>query len=281
MGAMFFGQYLLSKGIIDRDALIDGIELQRKKNLSLTALAVRRGYLESKDEEAILLRYRTSDADLEELCLQSGLLDRVQLDELLRIRRSDWMRIGSALVAGGHLTREKVVEQLAEFHDSQRDVDQELEANFQACRDPETVKTVVELAVFHLGRLSDRAIKLCTFGEDTGALVDGRRRYAQKLVGDRELFVALDLEPEMAAVVAEGLIGMPLPAGSEAAIDAVCECVNIIGGNACTRLEASGLRLRPEPPFSTEGSEPADGSGFIVRAQVIAGEAEMDVRVFL
>ena len=33
MGAMFFGQYLLSKGIIDRDALIDGIELQRKKNL--------------------------------------------------------------------------------------------------------------------------------------------------------------------------------------------------------------------------------------------------------
>lgn len=188
MGAMFFGQYLLSKGIIDRDALIDGIELQRKKNLSLTALAVRRGYLESKDEEAILLRYRTSDADLEELC---------------------------------------------------------------------------------------------TFDEDSDALVDGRRRYAQKLVGDRELFVALDLEPEMAAVVAEGLIGMPLPAGSEAAIDAVCECVNIIGGNACTRLEASGLRLRPEPPFSTEGSEPADGSGFIARAQVIAGEAEMDVRVFL
>ena len=67
MGAIFFGQYLLSKGIIDRDALIDGIELQRKRNLSLTALAVRRGYLESKDEEAILLRYRTSDADLEAL----------------------------------------------------------------------------------------------------------------------------------------------------------------------------------------------------------------------
>ena len=281
MGAMFFGQYLLSKGIIDRDALIDGIELQRKRNLSLTALAVRRGYLESKDEEAILLRYRTSDADLEELCLQSGLLDRVQLDELLRIQRSDWVRIGSALVAGGHLTREGVVEYLAEFHDSQREVDQELEANFKACRDPETVKTVVELAVFHLGRLSDRPVKLRTFGEDTGALVDGRRRYAQKLVGDREFFVALDLDPAMAATVAEGLIGIPLEAGSEAAIDAVCECVNIIGGNACTRLEALGLKLRPEPPFSTEGDEPADGSGSIVRAEVIAGEAEMDVRVFL
>ena len=281
MGAMFFGQYLLSKGIIDRDALIDGIELQRKKNLSLTALAVRRGYLETRQEEAILLRYRTSEADLEELCLESGLLDREQLDELLRIQRSDWMRIGSALVAGGHLTREGVVEYLAEFHDSQREVDQELEANFKACRDPETVKTVVELAVFHLGRLSDRPIKLRTFGEDTGVLVDGRRRYAQKLVGDREFFVALDLDPAMASTVAEGLIGMPLEPGSEAAIDAVCECVNIIGGNACTRLEALGLKLRPEPPFSTEGNEPAEASGSIVRAEVIAGETEMDVRVFL
>ena len=29
MGAMFFGQYLLSKGVISREALIDAIELQR------------------------------------------------------------------------------------------------------------------------------------------------------------------------------------------------------------------------------------------------------------
>ena len=281
MGAMFFGQYLLSKGIIDRDALIDGIERQRRSNLTLTELAVRRGFLEPTQEEAILLRYRTTDADLEELCLGSGLLDREQVDELLRIQRSDWIRIGSALVAGGHLTREEVVVQLAEFHDSQRDADQELKANFQACRDPETVKTVVELAAFHIGRLSDRPIKLQSLGEDSGALADGRRRYAQKLVGDRELFIVLDLPPEVAVAVAEGFIGIPLEEDSESAIDAVCECVNIIGGNACTRLEALGVNLRPEPPFSTQGNEPAADAGTSVRARVLAGEAEVDVRVFL
>jgi len=280
MGAMFFGQYLLSKGVIDREALIDGIERQRKTNLSLTVLAVRRGYLEEKQEEAILLRYRTSDVDLEELCLESGLLDRGQLDELLRIQRSDWMRIGAALVAGGHMTREEVVEQLAKFHDSQRDADQELEANFKSCRDPETVKTIVELAAFHVGRLSDRPIKLQSLGEDPGALEDGRRRYVQKLVGDREIFVVLDLPPAMAVAVGEGLIGIPLEEDSETAIDAVCECVNIIGGNACTRLEASGINLRPEPPFSTEGDEPAVEAGSSIRARVLAGDAEIDVRVF-
>ena len=281
MGAMFFGQYLLSKGVIDRDALIDGIERQRRSNLSLTELAVRRGFLEPKQEEAILLRYRTTDANLEDLCLESGLLGREQVDELLRIQKSDWIRIGSVLVAGGHLTREEVVEQLAEFHDSQRDADQELEADFQACRDPETVKTVVELAAFHLGRLSDRPIKLQSLGEDSGALADGRRRYAQKLTGDRELYFVLDLPPAIAAAVAEGLVGIPLDEDSESAIDAVCECVNIIGGNACTRLEASGIILMPEPPFSTRADEPAIGACSAVRARVLAGEAEIDIRMFL
>ena len=40
MGSMFFGQYLLSKGAINRDALIDAIERQRSTNLSLVELAV-------------------------------------------------------------------------------------------------------------------------------------------------------------------------------------------------------------------------------------------------
>ena len=46
MGAMFFGQYLLSKGVINREALIDAIDRQRKANVSLTELAVRRGFLD-------------------------------------------------------------------------------------------------------------------------------------------------------------------------------------------------------------------------------------------
>ena len=129
MGAMFFGQYLLSKGVINRDAFIDGIERQRRSNVSLTELAVRRGFLEPKRQEAILLRYRTTDADLEELCLESGPLDREQIDELLRIQRSDWVRIGAALVAGEHLTRDEVEEHLEQFFEVQRESNQEIEAN--------------------------------------------------------------------------------------------------------------------------------------------------------
>jgi hypothetical protein len=279
MGAMFFGQYLLSKGVIDREALIDAIERQRRANVSLPELARRRGLLEPAQVAAIMIRYRTSEASFEDLCLEH--LDQMTVDELVETQRSDWVRIGAALVAGGHLTRPEVEERLEEFRAVQRDSEQQLQADFQACRDPETVQTVVELSVFHLGRFTNLPIKLASLSPHNGQLQPGHRRYGLKLVGDRELHIALDMPTELAELVAEGLVGMPLEGESEAGIDAVCECVNIIGGNACTRLEAAGCRLRPEPPFSTNQPDPADAHKEAVCAHVLAGEMGFDVQVFL
>jgi len=281
MGSMFFGQYLLSKGAINREALIDAIERQRSTNLSLVELAVRDGCLDPQCAEGILTRYRTTDAGLEELCLEYGEIGHEKLDELRRIQRSDWLKIGSALVANGHLTRDQVTEHLAAFHEVQHEANQRLEADFRACNDPETVKTIVELSIFHLKRFTNGPVKLQTLSEDEGVLSAGRRRYAQKLMGDRELCIALDLPSQVATVAAQGFIGIPVEDDSEVAIDAVCECVNIIGGHACTRLEASGFRLRPEPPFSTEGDEPVGDLRSAIRAHVMAGDSEVDVRVFV
>ena len=278
---MFFGQYLLSKGVISREILIDAIERQRETNLSLVDLAVREGSIEPECAEGILTRYRTTDAGLEELCLEYGQIDREKLEELLRMQRSDWVKIGAALIDSGHLSRDQVEEHLAAFDDLQRETNQRLEADFRACKDPETVKTVIEVAVFHLQRFTNGPVKLQTLTEDGGLLSSGRRRYAQKLIGDRELCCALDLPSRVATVVAQGFIGIPVESDSEVAIDAVCECVNIIGGHACTELEASGFRLRPQPPFSTEGDEPAGELRSSIRARVMAGEFEVDVRVFV
>jgi hypothetical protein len=282
MAAMFFGQYLLSKGVIDREALIDAIERQRRSNLSLPQLAVREGMLEPAQADEILARYRTSDVDLEELCVRSGHLQSGQFEKLTRIQRADWVRIGSALVAGGHLSQNEVEKRLADFREMERAADQRLEADFMSCREPGTVKTCVELSMFHVGRLTDKPVKLRSLtAEADGRLATGRRRYGQKLVGDRDLVVALDLPSELAAVMAERMLGIALEKESDAAVDAVCECVNMIGGNACTRLEASGLKLRPEPPFSVGADEPDFPEGACAQALIIADEAELDVRVFL
>jgi len=281
MGSMFFGRYLLSKGAIKREALIDAIELQRNTNLSLVELAVRDGSLEPRRAEGILTRYRTTDAGLEELCLEYGEISPEKLEELRQVQQSDWVRIGEALVANGHLTREQIDKHLAAFHEVQHAAKQQLEADFQACNDPETVKSIIELSIFHLKRFTNGPVKLQTLTEDGGELSSGRKRYAQKLTGDRELCIAVDLPSRTAGVVARGFIGIPIEDDSEVAIDAVCECVNIIGGHACTQLESTGSRLRPDPPFATSGNEPADIFKSSIRARVMAGDEEADLRVFV
>jgi hypothetical protein len=278
---MFFGQYLLSKGTIGREALLDAIERQRTTNLSLVEIAVRDGCLDQQRADTILNRYRTTDATLEELCLEYGQIDQQKLRELQEIQRSDWVRIGAALVAGGHLTRDQVEALLIQFNEEQREANEQLEADFRSCRSPESVKTVVELAVFHLKRFTGAPVKLQTLSEDGGELRNGYRRYAQLLKGDRELYVVLDLPATVSSVVAQRFIGIPVEGDSDVAIDAVCECVNIIGGHACTRLEASGYTLRPEPPFSTVGNEPSGNGMASIRANVAAGEHPLDVRVFV
>jgi hypothetical protein len=277
---MFFGQYLLSKGVISREALIEAIERQRKTNLSLVELAVRHGHLDSDRAETILSRYRTSEADLEDLFLEVGGLDAGKIEELRSTQRSDWVKIGAALISGGYLTREEVEEHLAAFQEAERAADQQLQADFRACKDPKTMRAVVELAIFHLKRFTDRPVKLQALSVGGSELGPGMRRYAQKLKGDREIHIALDLPPEISSQIAAGLMGIEVENGSEVEIDAVCECVNIIGGHACTQLEMSGFKLRPEPPFSTLENEPENEEGSSVRASVIAGDATVDVRVF-
>ncbi len=46
MATMFFGQYLLGNGAIDRAALLDALDRQRRSNFSLPELAVRQGLIE-------------------------------------------------------------------------------------------------------------------------------------------------------------------------------------------------------------------------------------------
>jgi hypothetical protein len=278
---MFFGQYLLSKGAISREALIETIELQREKNLSLVELAVRDGCLEPRRAETILTAYRTTDAELEDLCEEIGRLDREKIDQLLEKQRADRVMIGAALIESGHLSADHLEEHLSAFHEVQRAAEKRLEADFRACSHPAIVKTVVELAVFHLKRFTEGPVKLLSLSEDGGELEQEHRRYVQKLKGDHEIHVVLDLPPEIETLIGRGLLGIPVEEGSEVAIDAVCECVNIVGGHVCTELESDAIKLRPEPPFASDTVTLPGGERASVRAALLAGDSEADIRVFV
>jgi len=280
MSTMFFGQYLLAKGVIDRDALLDALDRQRRSNLSLPELAVQDGLIDQSRAAAITARYRMSDDSIEEILAGTGGLDADQIHRLQSKQRSSWLRIGAALVEGGHLSDEEIGSNLQDYRSLESAADQEIREAMKHLPNADTVGACVELTMFHFGRVSGRPTKLGSISMAPDSLDEGRQRFSQRIVGDGDYTIAVDLPPGLVSAVARGMLGFDIEPGTETETDAVCEVINLIGGNACTRIEQFGQVLRPEPPIRSGGGEVVSPTAESVRATVSSAESDFDIRVF-
>jgi len=280
MATMFFGQYLLGKGAIDRAALLDALDRQRRSNFSLPELAVRQGLIDRERADAVMARYRLSDAPIEQILANVGGLHHDQVERLQRQQRSSWLRIGAALVEGGYLSDEEIAANLEEYRSLESAADQEIRQAMNHLPDSEAVSACVELTVFHFGRVSGRPAKLESVSIEPDGLDSDHQRFSQRISGDGDYTIAVDLPPTLIAAVARGLLGFEVEAGSETEADAVCEVINLIGGNACTRIEQLGRLLRPEPPAWSGAAGVVSPPGRVVRASVVSEDETFDIRVF-
>ena len=280
MATMFFGQYLLAKAAINREALLDALDRQRRSNLSLPELALQQGLIDRNRANSIMVQYRMSDAPIEVILEQSGGLSPEQIQRLQNKQRSSWLRIGAALVEGGHLSDEEIAVHLADYRSLESAVDQEIRESMSHLPDSEAVSACVELTVFHLARVTGRPVKLRSVTVEAVTLAADRQRFSQRIVGDGDYTIVVDLPPALVAEVAHGMLGFSVEPGAEAEPDAVCEVINLIGGNACTRIEQLGQLLRPEPPSWSGSGELVTTAAAAVRAGVVSADVEFEIWVF-
>jgi len=280
MATMFFGQYLLAKAAINREALLDALERQRHSNLSLPELAVQQGLIDRSQANSIMVFYRMSNAPIEIILEQSSGLSSEQIHRLQNQQRSSWLRIGAALVEGGHLSEEEIAVNLANYRSLESAADQEIREALRHLPDSEAVSACVELTVFHFARVTGRPVKLKSVSVEADTLAANRQRFSQRIVGDGDFTIVVDLPPALVAEVAHGMLGFSVEPGAEAEPDAVCEVVNLIGGNACTRIEQLGQLLRPEPPSWSGSGELVTTAAPAVRGGVVSADVEFEIWVF-
>jgi len=280
MTTMFFGNFLLAKGVIDREGLLDALDRQRQSNRSLPELAVQQGLIDRRQANSIMVHYRMSDAPIEVILEEDGGLDPEQIERLQHKQRSSWLRIGAALVEGGHLSEEAIATNLEEYRSLESATDQKIREAMRHLPDSDAVSTCVELTVFHFSRVAGRPAKLESVSVEPDIIEDGLQRFSQRIFGDGDYTIAVDLPPELIASVARGMLGFDIEAGSETEADAVCEVVNLIGGNTCTRIEQFGNLLRPEPPTWSGTGSVVSTADQVVRVAVVSADVKFDIRVF-
>lgn len=115
MKSVFFGQYLLNKGLINAQQLTKALTEQETLNKRLGDLALEKKMLNGEQIKKISELQKKEDILFGEGAKKLGYLTQERIDNLLQIQKEKHLYIGDALVSLGYLTKKQRDEALADF----------------------------------------------------------------------------------------------------------------------------------------------------------------------
>ncbi len=115
MAVKFFGQFLVEKGIVSREAIIAAVALQEQRNLKFGEMAVSMGLVTSADIDRAHKAQFSKDMKLGDILVAMGILNVDELQGVITRQKDTHLYIGEALLLLGSLTREQLHQHLKEF----------------------------------------------------------------------------------------------------------------------------------------------------------------------
>ena len=257
-GTKFFGEWLVEKGVITREQLLDALDEQKRTNLKLGEHAVRLGYLTPQQVDKIRELQRKEDLQFGEAAVKLGYLTPQQVKELLRIQKSSHKLLGDILVEKGFITRDELQKYIKEFEKEQGDT---TEVKLpEGIKERELIVNVIDLTKKFLLRSYDINVK---FGEYVFDAVYEPRKWDVmiKFSGDSNLNFIFSPPEKFSQVVREYIEARFSREFKEDELielikDAIKEFVNVVAGNAATKMERLGKGVEigiPENPPKISG----------------------------
>jgi CheY-specific phosphatase CheX len=250
MSARFFGQYLLEKGRITSQQLLDALECQKNIGMPIGTLALERGWLSAEQIKKILEQQRRSNHRFGEIAAALGCLTQSQVDDLLQEQQTNHrVLLGEALFAKGYLSLETLGKELKDYNKESEKFASAVSTAFNNLAHKDIVRTFTDLMLMMFTRFGkqDIIIEQCETGKEKVRLF--RWVISQKIAGeDVEFTCLLSVPPKLFLQMASTMLDETVSAADELALDATKEFVNIANGNACAKLSEEGLSLKLLPP---------------------------------
>ena len=105
---MVLGEYLIEKGVITRENLVNALKEQKKNRIPFGQLALQSGMISPREMFQILSgqRKRAKDApSFGQLAIELNILSDKDIDTLLKLQSQTTALLGEALVSIGVLTK--------------------------------------------------------------------------------------------------------------------------------------------------------------------------------
>jgi CheY-specific phosphatase CheX/transposase-like protein len=249
MSAKFFGQFLLEKGRITSQQLVDALEYQKAVNPPIGALALEHGMLTANQVYAVLKQLK-NDKQFGELAVAMGMLSAAQVNELKQMQSSHKVLLGEALIAKGYISVEALERELKEYKKAEERTFAQIDASFNEIANKHIVRTFTDLMVMmftDFGGQQDIKVEQCETGKEKVRLF--RWVISQKIAGeDVEFNCLLSVPPKLLLQMASTMLDQTVSTADDLALDATKEFVNIANGNACAKLSEDGVNLTMQPP---------------------------------
>ncbi|MGD2079991.1 MAG: chemotaxis protein CheX [Nitrospirota bacterium] len=256
MSVKFFGQYLLERGAISPEQLIEAVDFQETANLLFGDYAVSKGYLTREQASRINTEQKTTDALFGEIALETGLLSRDQINEILTRQKNDHYYIGAIMVRKGFLSTNDLMKHLKDFKEDQAGYSTGEIAVPGGVENPGAVGDMVVLTrkmLYRISRITAKVGKASLKAEEPGrnfAVV------AVSLQGDPGYDYIFSCSLEASEVIASGILGSnAVNEPGEIVADAVKEFVNIVCGNIISRFAQYGRNVEISPPLEAQYSK--------------------------
>ena len=98
MHTQFFGNFLLNKGVITPEQLIEALKIQSSTHKKFGTLAIHSGYMSASEVADVYITQTHYDKRFGELAVELGYLTPEQVDKLLTIQLPNYMLLGQILV---------------------------------------------------------------------------------------------------------------------------------------------------------------------------------------
>jgi CheY-specific phosphatase CheX len=250
MSAKFFGQYLLEKGRISSQALVEALQFQKNVKPPIGVLALEHGMLSADQIKLVLARQSHSDKRFGELAVSLGLLTQTQIDDLQQKQPTHKIQLGEALIVKGFISVDVLERELKEYKKEEEKLNSQLTAAFNTIANKQIVQTFTDLMVMMLtnfGGQQDVKVEHCETGKEKVRLF--RWVISQKIAGENvEFNCLLSVPPKLLLQLASTMLDENISTADELALDATKEFVNIANGNACAKLSEDGVALTLYPP---------------------------------
>ena len=255
MNTKLFGQYLLERGVVDREQLLQALQEQQAADANMGDLAVAIGLLAVGDLHAIRLEQLRKDESFERAAQSLGLLTPSQCLELKDRQRSRKVLLSQILLSRGYADFDQLI--LAEYDYNQASIarSRELENLLARANYGEVASVAVSVLERVYPRLLGDTLRIQNATPEH-PIQKGARAWTQQLVADSMVHVmGLQMDEASAVRIAEVVLGGALEGFDELAEDAVSEFLNIVLGHVCGNLNSTPGGVQTLPPRVMSGLE--------------------------